>query len=371
MRIIFCVFVIVTAGCEFGKTTFGGTLASNTSAVTSDDIAKNLIKSEVTLFHFDSTSAVMTGNAVDVLKNRKTEFVQGIEGPQDLSSDGGVTATLVGDVLHVEPTVSQGQFLSPVDKTITGTSASIFIVAKNSSRGNIVSFNSFDRYSQGFNISVNASEISAIFYSSPDDKISNQIAIPSSEWSIIGANYGDEGEIELSVNGILSSAATTEGVPGTSFSVPRVLSLGPDNIGDSLEFKELYVFGRPLTKLEHGSLITYLAKKNGVSVTLDPSLNVPIGDGGGSGGSTADPNFAPAQSVIESKCLNCHSSWAGARASYYVGLGLVSKNNAANSKLYYRLLGSAGSNGPKNMPQGGSLTPAEAELVRVWIDNMP
>ena len=50
-----------------------------------------------------------------------------------------------------------------------------------------------------------------------------------------------------------------------------------------------------------------------------------------------------------------------------VAAGLMVKGDPTNSKLYYRLAGSSGTNGPKNMPSGGSLSSDQIAEIEHWI----
>lgn len=52
--------------------------------------------------------------------------------------------------------------------------------------------------------------------------------------------------------------------------------------------------------------------------------------------------------------------------------GLMVKGDPANSQIYYRLIGSTGGPGPKDMPQsGGALSASDIATIHDFIQNAP
>ena len=86
--------------------------------------------------------------------------------------------------------------------------------------------------------------------------------------------------------------------------------------------------------------------------------------------------FKAAAPIIENKCGVCHytpeiGDFKGTKESEYLAQGWIKKGNPEGSKLYYRMKGSAGTNGPKDMPQGrGTMSADELKKVYDWIKNI-
>jgi hypothetical protein len=73
--------------------------------------------------------------------------------------------------------------------------------------------------------------------------------------------------------------------------------------------------------------------------------------------------------ILSQNCKNCHV-YSTQTDDELIDAGLIVPGDPENSKLYYRLAGSSGANGPKNMPSGGSLTVGEVEQIRAWIEGL-
>ncbi len=78
---------------------------------------------------------------------------------------------------------------------------------------------------------------------------------------------------------------------------------------------------------------------------------------------------AAIKSLFAQHCVPCHSFQAQSDAEL-IANGLVTRGDVVNSKIYYRLVGSSGSNGPKDMPSGSSLSQSELAQVETWILNL-
>jgi mono/diheme cytochrome c family protein len=70
--------------------------------------------------------------------------------------------------------------------------------------------------------------------------------------------------------------------------------------------------------------------------------------------------------IVGTHCGSCHVFHTLDDATL-VTAGLVTPGDPDNSKLYYRLSGSSGSNGPKNMPTGGSLSAEDIAKIHDYI----
>lgn len=75
-------------------------------------------------------------------------------------------------------------------------------------------------------------------------------------------------------------------------------------------------------------------------------------------------------SIVAANCASCHADFNNLTSAGWISRNLVIPGDPENSPLYYRLNGSLGSKGPKNMPLGSSLTSADVEFVRDWISGL-
>lgn len=79
--------------------------------------------------------------------------------------------------------------------------------------------------------------------------------------------------------------------------------------------------------------------------------------------------FLAVRTIFQNNCGGtCHSYHSQTEAQLKAA-GLFIAGSPNSSKLYYRLVGSDGSQGPKNMPTGGSLSSSDLAQVRYWITN--
>lgn len=351
--------------CDLAKTQFGGTkdYVSQSPAVDNSAIAQSLLASNSFLFLGSPHSVTSSGfDITKILNGSPSTSGAGLE----LTATSSGLATIVDDAFHIAPGSSQQVFMSNLDSDIQLSKLSVFMVLKPQC-SDTFSFDPLDRTNQAFQIGCRSGELVSTFFSSPSDYHEKTATFTGSNFGIVGMTFTDDlATWDLSINGTLTThAGTTVGTPGNTATISRYISVGPSTSGDTTDLKEVYVFNRDLSRIEHGAIISYLSKKHGIAVTLSPEL------GTVSSGPSGDPNYAPAQAIIESKCLNCHAGWSGANTNMYVNLGLITKGNANASKLYYRLIGSAGSGGPKTMPSSGSISAAEVEVIRKWIAEAP
>ena len=81
------------------------------------------------------------------------------------------------------------------------------------------------------------------------------------------------------------------------------------------------------------------------------------------------PGFTAARAIFTQNCSGCHA-YHTMSEDQMVASGVLKIGDPANSKLYYRLTGSAEGPGPKNMPTGGSLSANDLRLVQTWIKGL-
>lgn len=83
----------------------------------------------------------------------------------------------------------------------------------------------------------------------------------------------------------------------------------------------------------------------------------------------ADTYGSAWREVVSTHCGTCHTFHTMDDATL-IANGLVTPGNVENSKLYYRLAGSTGSNGPKDMPTGGSLSAEDISKIRDYVSSV-
>jgi hypothetical protein len=104
-----------------------------------------------------------------------------------------------------------------------------------------------------------------------------------------------------------------------------------------------------------------------------------INGGGDTGGSTGDGGasfrFQRAMSVVNQKCISCHSEWpgGGTEAQWVAALDnasadLVDAGNINNSSIFTRLTGCGGSG--TGMPPAGPLPSDECDYIQEWIEGI-
>ncbi len=103
-----------------------------------------------------------------------------------------------------------------------------------------------------------------------------------------------------------------------------------------------------------------------LSACLQTENSSSLDDAMASGGS---PEFQAARTVLSQSCTGCHDYHTKTEAEL-VAAGLVVAADPEASEIYYRLVGSTGLQGPKDMPQGGSLSSSDVEVISTWIENL-
>lgn len=74
--------------------------------------------------------------------------------------------------------------------------------------------------------------------------------------------------------------------------------------------------------------------------------------------------------ILATNCSSCHPDYHTQTSDQLIANNLVIAGDPENSKLYYRLTGSGGIQGPKNMPMGNSLNASDVEQIRLWIESL-
>ncbi len=87
------------------------------------------------------------------------------------------------------------------------------------------------------------------------------------------------------------------------------------------------------------------------------------------GGVGGTPEFQAARTVMSQSCNGCHAYHTQTEAQL-IAAGLIVAADPEASQIYYRLVGSTGIEGPKDMPQGGALSSSDAEVIAAWIENL-
>lgn len=78
--------------------------------------------------------------------------------------------------------------------------------------------------------------------------------------------------------------------------------------------------------------------------------------------------FSAVRSILRQNCANCHV-YHTMSEQQLITAGVLKLGDAANSSIYFRLVGSTKGGGPKSMPVGGSLAVADIMQIETWITN--
>ncbi len=73
--------------------------------------------------------------------------------------------------------------------------------------------------------------------------------------------------------------------------------------------------------------------------------------------------------VLSQTCSQCHN-YHQLGENELVQQGLIIKGDSLRSPLYYRMNGSLGAYGPKNMPPTGAVSESDITEFAAWIDNL-
>jgi hypothetical protein len=354
---LICASFFILSGCDLGKTSFGGTTDLNSSSS-----AEALLSSSSLLAQIEPISATTVGGYFTSIANRAS----GSPGDFQLLPDVSTLGLMNAEWMRILPSAASTFFSSSFNSTVYLNTPTVLVVMETGSRGDVISINPGDRANGAFQIRATPTTIEAAYLASTTDQELVTETKPSDSKLLVAASFGTQANTTLlSINGSLSDGFSTVGSPIAPSSSYHLIQLGSSTAANTFDFKRMYVFSRPLTASELGSVITYVANLEGMSITLDPRLGYT-----GPASQPSDPLFTAARNVIRSRCLNCHSEWANLSASGFVGLGLVSPGSPLSSKLYYRLTGSQGGGGPKTMPQSGSISASEIDQISAWISGL-
>lgn len=87
---------------------------------------------------------------------------------------------------------------------------------------------------------------------------------------------------------------------------------------------------------------------------------VPVGEG----------LFGEVNQVFVNRCsAPCHD-FSTYNEQFFIDTGRLIPGDPENSPIYYRIIGSMGPNGTKNMPTFGTISPSERDLIYNWILEM-
>jgi len=82
----------------------------------------------------------------------------------------------------------------------------------------------------------------------------------------------------------------------------------------------------------------------------------------------ASTGFGPARRVILGQCAGCHPNFGTYTESAWQSEGYVLAGAPDSSSVYFRLRGSGSPSA--NMPPNGTLSSADIQAVRSWIQNL-
>lgn len=87
--------------------------------------------------------------------------------------------------------------------------------------------------------------------------------------------------------------------------------------------------------------------------------------------------FLIANQIFTSRCKTCHEYHIATEAELQTATlcptsakPCIIAGQPEQSPLYYRLIGSTGGDGPKNMPFGSSISSDETQFIYDWIKNI-
>ncbi len=106
------------------------------------------------------------------------------------------------------------------------------------------------------------------------------------------------------------------------------------------------------------SLASCLQTENSNSLDADTYSD----DGSG----TAE--FRAAKTIFKQSCAGCHQYHTRTEVQLKSD-GVLAAGSPDTSSIYFRLAGASGGSGPKNMPQGGSLSSSDIQTIRFWVLN--
>lgn len=259
--------------------------------------------------------------------------------------------------------------------SIFSDKGSILFVANRSSTGTIVSFGSAEN-AEEMRISINNNQIQFYHITDSNNYSLKTIPLPNTDDRIlVAASFGTSpNDFVILINGMVASAPVTK--QGTPLDFGYLYKTWLNSSQSSAS--EVVIYNTALNSADLNVLSRYIATNSQVTnVRFDPTViggvgNIPIS---GNTPSSSSPQFLAAKSVIDSSCLSCHNNsnvgdFRNLTQNQYIQKGLIIPKDPTNSKMYYRLNGALSGPGPKTMPQGGSLTPAQVQAVADWINSI-
>lgn len=282
-------------------------------------------------------------------------------------SDGVVDGSLLPEWLLVHPDPSGLGLHGSLEVALRDPALTVGLLLRPGVTGRLLSLSPFDFDNQALNLVAEPDgRLCGVFSSSPSDAHEACLTPDPAEgaWVVLlSLDPQASSPVRLVVNGdeAPASARGTPGLPGT---VDRTLFVGPD-IDGPLGLGGLHLYRSALGDADLQALGLRLAE--GRAAFDGPAFDGVSGCGGEGG-----PARPAALALVDARCGSCHTGihagWTGQPRAWFVERGLVIEGDALASPLYYRLTGSAGDGGPKNMPASRTLSPEDAQLLRDWID---
>lgn len=359
-----CLFVVLGCNSNFLSAKPELSLTATGSEKT---FLEKLYKSNTLLFWFNGEEAATTLEA-DTLKNHNSEFFADVEFVA--GTPGILDKVSVPKTISIKPDANKLGLYSSPDVDIRLQETTIAMVLKPTA-GNVFSFDPFDQSNEALVLSYSAATgFTGSFFTSPSDYYAAKVPTTYSDYVLVTLTLTKSASAPMimTVNGKVAQAKA-EGTTALPSLVNRTLFLGPD-IAAPLNVKDFAVFRRELSLSELGAVIRQMAERNSLAgVSTDASL---AWTGSLTDTGPIDPAFAEAKAIIATKCASCHThgAWVGKNAQYFKTENLVVAKDPENSRLYYRITGSTGANGPKNMPASGTITGAEADKIKEWINSL-
>ncbi|MNK19503.1 hypothetical protein D3C87_377250 [compost metagenome] len=246
----------------------------------------------------------------------------------------------------------------------------LVVALSKNNQGEVLSLGTSTTKTEQMSIEVANGKVRAVRYTTADNYLYMEANVPAVGTSyVVAARFGVQAtDAALMINGILQTAEVKKvGTPLETFFVQRFPAVGVTG-GSPVE---AVIYIENLKNTDLNVMSRYIASNQGIpNVLYDPALV----NEGAVGPVAPTPEFLAAKAIIDSKCLSCHNTnekgnLSGLTQSKAVAMGWVVPKSPATSKMYYRLIGSAGG-GTKNMPMGGSFSAAEVSAVANWINSI-
>ncbi|MEM6531039.1 MAG: hypothetical protein AAF654_00380 [Myxococcota bacterium] len=255
---------------------------------------------------------------------------------------------------------------SPPNVDLRDPALTIAAVIGDASQGNWLTLAPYGESVQSLSVGSDRSENVEIEVQASPESLSRASAdAPGGTWNLISVTIGGLDDLIATMNGRLLETQTT-GEAARLGLVNRTLFLRPRK----LLLRELVVYRGELDATALGVVLRDLSARHNLDgIQIDPAFDW-------SGHSTTDdqvtPAFTAASEVLADRCTPCHAHahWSRQPEEFFLSSNLVEVGNAEASPLYFRVTGSLGPGGPKNMPATGTISLSETELLADWINTL-